>query len=55
MYVSREIVVSMEEIIVFHRNLQQENKIICEFIVHFQNNEILTSSDYISITKTNLK
>jgi hypothetical protein len=56
MYVSREnVVVSMEEILVFLRNLQEENQIICEFIVHFQKNEILTSLGYIFHNKNKNK
>jgi hypothetical protein len=31
----------MEEIIVVIRNLQHDNKTLCEFIVHFQNSPSL--------------
>ncbi len=36
---------SMEEILVVLRNLEHENQTLCEFIAHFQTNQVSTSLD----------
>jgi hypothetical protein len=40
-YIKRRGGASMEEIIVVIRNLQHDNKTLCEFIVHLQNSPSL--------------
>jgi hypothetical protein len=34
---------TMEEVLAVLRNLEHENQAFCEFVVHFQTNQVLTS------------